>query len=474
MRKNLSYLTLASLRQQGFDVRLADKDFKAHSGAKIGKERESRPPNPAARSGDPLAGEISDPYPTILEQLEATEDKLGVDLLVVNGLANDVGFLEAANPLYRTGKNIGLTVEKTTPEMADRVRVLLDKLEEFRNALIFYTGYYPGLSPWSDLPYLPEDWTSEEFPQLKRQVALFHREILRHLSEKIQEKTQAGHQAVFFVDPMFSERNAMLAPEDMVHGLGRPYNKTIARQRSALYMRHNPDVPQGVIDAYLENPLFIFEDETNEKLQTYYKVANAHIAHPNVRGAQQYARRLSETMAHQLSFSVRDQLGALGVGGSLRDAQNKFRVSGTRQLSTFRALACFAVHLEFDRETVLVENRWPDSWDDFIYGLETDAANHRLFKVGVDLGFGEHKMWMIDGPKQASGLIDYVPQRPITQIKYASVTFDGKRELPRNLTGRLKLYLNGYKIYENYRLTIADYRRENGGRFTLKVPYPFD
>ncbi len=116
----------------------------AHSGAVIKPkpgEKGVRFPSNVSRIA---RGEISSSFPTILEQLRAIPHPETVDLLLVDGGANDWGFLKnLANPFIHLKKmdanirNVFVKRPKT---------LILEARSICKNAVIVYTGYYQGVS----------------------------------------------------------------------------------------------------------------------------------------------------------------------------------------------------------------------------------------------------------------------------------------------------------------------------------------
>lgn len=116
----------------------------AHSGAVIeAKPGERRIVFPADVSPTGR-GEIPSSFPTVHEQLAAIAQPHAVDLLLINGGANDWGFVgNLANPFVKLKK----MDENIRDVFAERPKALIRRARAVcTNAVIAYTGYYQGIS----------------------------------------------------------------------------------------------------------------------------------------------------------------------------------------------------------------------------------------------------------------------------------------------------------------------------------------
>jgi lysophospholipase L1-like esterase len=134
----------------------------AHSGAVV---RNAPGPIPAPGVQEPTGfdqarlitpGEIPNGFPTILNQINVQSASMGstradVELVLVDGCINDVDVVTILNPTTTPQQVQSKTVSKCAA-MSD---VLLRAHELFPNASIVMTGYYPIVSPMTDLTALP-------------------------------------------------------------------------------------------------------------------------------------------------------------------------------------------------------------------------------------------------------------------------------------------------------------------------------
>lgn len=120
----------------------------AHSGATINSENS----NSLGVIGGEFGGEVPTNFPTVMEQVDLhfssnNEVDLTVDLILVDGGANDVDTAKILNPLTP----FDLREEDISKPCRDDMKLLLEKLaRKFPNAKIVITGYYTILSEKSD------------------------------------------------------------------------------------------------------------------------------------------------------------------------------------------------------------------------------------------------------------------------------------------------------------------------------------
>lgn len=123
---------------------------RAHSGAHIMVEA----PDPDRETG--LPGEIPSHWPSVTMQVDLTLSDLArlridpgqVDLVLLNGGANDVDITSILNPTKHINDLHNLVISHCVLRMQD---LLLKVRKKFPNAAIIVTGYYPIASGESDL-----------------------------------------------------------------------------------------------------------------------------------------------------------------------------------------------------------------------------------------------------------------------------------------------------------------------------------
>lgn len=121
----------------------------AHSGGIFG------PNPPAASEPNAVQGEVPTDFPTLGRQVftlapQWIKRKEDIDLILVDGCANDVGLTTIMNPNTTQQMLQDLTRDKCH----DKMRTVLSRLspsEGYTNAKIVVTGYYPAVSQDSDV-----------------------------------------------------------------------------------------------------------------------------------------------------------------------------------------------------------------------------------------------------------------------------------------------------------------------------------
>ena len=130
----------------GKDVKLS---LLAHSGSNITPPTGSTP----SQENDATPGEIPNTFPTITKQIELAafepgRDPRDVDLVLVNGCINDLNVRSILNPVTKPAELRDSIVQLCGERMKD---LLIKVRERFPSARIALTGYYPLVSPRSDL-----------------------------------------------------------------------------------------------------------------------------------------------------------------------------------------------------------------------------------------------------------------------------------------------------------------------------------
>ncbi|MEO7652254.1 MAG: SGNH/GDSL hydrolase family protein [Bryobacteraceae bacterium] len=213
----------------------------AHSGAVIGAGLD--------RAAAAIHGEVPAPHPTMLEQCEGyTHKPDSVRLVLVNGGINDIDIRVILNPLISPvflHANIKLVC-------LDDMLVLLRALSarfSHPDCRILLTGYYPVLSPRSHVPWIPGllDYYGIACPSFLDAGAVIG-EVVRHSMQFWKESTDCleiavaecnrlvgGPPRVFFVNPPFTEDNAVFAPNPWLYGLNPDFSPEdpIAAERHA-------------------------------------------------------------------------------------------------------------------------------------------------------------------------------------------------------------------------------------------------
>lgn len=255
----------------------------AHSGAVIGAG--------LTVTRQRIDGEVPVGSPTILEQASAFPgDPADVAVVLVNGGINDVDIRNILNPLLPRQILSDLTRE----HCLDSMRVLLTEVVEQFNApqtRIVVTSYYPILSHDSKpfgVPLLLESEglfvppaalnlpAAGQNPIVERCLQ-FWRESTQYLEEAVADVNAAHRPArIIFVDPGFSEHNAVFADDPWLFGLKLglfPQDEVIAPRRGSC----NAAIPPG---------------DFLSREQCY----RASAGHPNVKGAARYATAIAQAL----------------------------------------------------------------------------------------------------------------------------------------------------------------------------------
>ncbi len=280
-------------------------------------------------------GEIPDRYPTILSQLSQLKNKISIDILFINGGPNDIGILETVsfNDDFQSALRI---IDEFA---ASRVAVLLEEARRVcPNALIVYTGYYPGLSPDSDIPPIRE--VALEFnavspaltylvynfgigfffdlfkisqqDRLKRQGLIFHKRMLGKFREQIGIFNE--NRAVDTLPIIFSPSGfGSLKRAELVSSTGIDPNKKVTINRKAICKK------------IAEN----YDLDYDDKLMC----ESAFVAHPNVRGANVYFKALKKRIDNQLNYSLRKHLETIDKDiMSIRELKDKYKFIPIRSI----------------------------------------------------------------------------------------------------------------------------------------------
>jgi len=120
----------------------------AHSGADL-----NSPPNEKMRAATP--GEVPNSFPTVREQLTIAATPMpaapvnpdDVDLVLVDGCTNDIGIRTILNPAV----DESIIAASAATLCGDMTNFVMTVHGTFKNAKIIVTGYFPIVSPVSDL-----------------------------------------------------------------------------------------------------------------------------------------------------------------------------------------------------------------------------------------------------------------------------------------------------------------------------------
>lgn len=260
-------------------------------------------------TGDKLGGEIPRTSPTLwrqlnlaLETLRTGRDARGglpdmsmagppvdpkdVDLVLMDGGANDVGFLDIVIDSSRSAEQVR---QRTRETIGAGIKAFLpDLLKAFPNATVVVTGYYKGLSAMSahaqalellqqaarwypqlnPLNLLPPD----AVPRAIERMAAFDDTANAVLQEAV---TQLGQGRTRFVSSGFEPQNAYGAPQRLVFH----YTDTDPAER----------VRRPECDRLLAEWL---QGSSSADSAYYLYCIDASTFHPNPVGAQRYAQRI--------------------------------------------------------------------------------------------------------------------------------------------------------------------------------------
>jgi len=129
----------------------------------------------------------------------------------------------------------------------------------------------------------------------QEQGEIFYKSLTRYIRRYLIEAQGLHKQLFYYVDPGFKSENAVLAKQPYIFFLNDgTYNKDIASQRIAdFYNNHTDPAIKAMSTASITGLIDTLKVASGGDA---WSVANAHVAHPNAAGAQQYARQLSKVM----------------------------------------------------------------------------------------------------------------------------------------------------------------------------------
>jgi hypothetical protein len=291
-------------------------------------------------AGDKLGGEIPRTYPTVwrqldlaLETLRTGRDARGirsatlpaanpeeVELVLMDGGANDVGFLDVV-----------LDPKRTTDQVRERVNSIIRPgiqaylpavLKAFPNATVVVTGYYRGLSDQSlhaqvamlieegakwglannGIFRIPQDKTANEVRAAIARMAAFDDASNAVYRDVI---TQLGQGRTLFASPEFAPENAYGAPQRLVFQL----TDTDPAERI-----RNPECDK-LLGEWAYGTFVTGQTSTNDTPWHLFCL-DASTFHPNVAGARRYADKIISVLQQQRPTWLAAAVAAGGSGGT--------------------------------------------------------------------------------------------------------------------------------------------------------------
>lgn len=481
-------LAFAALRQSGaLDVTVPEGLFTAQSGAHASNVDGNnafvlgRAASAAVVPRNAISGEIPSRAPSARDQLRALAPRAEeVEVLVMDGGANDMGFLTAGLPFDGSQEN---SVAKATHHIEGAARrVGMDAKEYFfsehftqrlesvtlaladsralRARHILYTGYYPGLSQESrsdevvgllsgiagvyagsfllgPVGLIPGVYfgirARDEARQAAAQVEYFYARLTSELTRRIAEHNRRSSQpSVHYVNPRFPNSRAMYTREPWIFEPPGQGNRAVRDARIAHYRaRMGGDPP-------LDDRVTIY---------------NAHWAHPNEAGATQYGRRIAEELDRVVNFSLRREAERISREPSIRARQH--RLHANRANGSLRALMRIAVvetvefRLRFMKQVAFSGNSGANAFRVMPVTLRTAAGQFqgRAFRGGARPRTTTHLEVLFDLRGVAYGLLGHL-----------DFAFDGQT-MVFDTEGHLELFVNGYLIF-SARLVASQWRRD--------------
>ncbi|WP_437713679.1 SGNH/GDSL hydrolase family protein [Sorangium sp. So ce448] len=486
---------------EGVEFQGSDLTNRAHSGASIDTSQEFREEfsrvwaylwdNEAGRQKFRQGGilptgtlpqELSARFPTVLEQMReyAPGPDRSVDVVFVDGGGNDLNFTRYLHPESTQAADL----EEAEQILRDRYRRLLgEALMRFPNATVVATGYYPLLSPDTDMermkrlfyffkdvagwqqsvndalysdaqpavlaalgvlgvllvPYLIyKQAMGESTPKFQDVEAMVRYskgrvwQIYQFASTIMREEVLDARSArLLFCEPFIGRENALFGPAPKVFESYDPDNMAdpVAQERRRLadveyqkIVRHF-GFPGAVPPYSVTDPWFTgVYDHFQDTLDTWRQMS---FLHPNEAGADAYVESILHAYRLRRSGSLRGTI--LSRGGSLR-RENHIEKSSAMSIATWRTLS----KIDFARVRI------------------TGTLN--LFRY-MEGAFDLKLRLLLKHPKGERGPLD-LPIRTDAGAYYSDATgrkFYDEKDFPRNST-----------LTRNYILLI-DKLRESGG-----------
>ena len=308
-------------------------------------------------AGDKLGGEIPRTYPTVwrqldlaLETLRTGRDARGipksavlppanpeeVELVLMDGGANDVGFLDVVLDPKRTPDQVR---DRVTSIIRPGIQAYLPAvLKAFPNATVVVTGYYRGLSEASihaqvaalievaakwglannGVFRIPQDKTASEVRAAIARMAAFDDASNAVYRDVV---TQLGQGRTLFASPEFAPENAYGAPQRFVFQL---------TDSDPAERIRNPECDK-LLGEWAYGTFVTGQTSTNDTPWHLFCL-DASTFHPNIAGARRYADKIIAVLQQQrpawLTAAVAAGGGAgTGGGGTAPAALKTMRVS---------------------------------------------------------------------------------------------------------------------------------------------------
>ena len=446
------------LKARGYGYELDPKDFIPHSGAIIG-DRSQEALNSEGlptllsekhRNGyAKFSPEVPTDYPSIYKQVGDLPHPETVELLIMNGGMNDVGM---NTPVEEEGRDFNIVVHQKIREVVKtRLQRLLEHAHAtFPNAQIMYTGYYPALGPQSQIPleYYQLIFGSsvllgtifspfiigaavEKVETTKKQALELYQAFHVHACQKVAEFNSEHRANVLFCHSGFKQENAIFGRgEPLVFGPGDDCDPEVFEGRG-VYCKLAFEVDA---DRLANEP-------TDIDAQHYATCTQAYLLHPNVAGANQYAKTMGENLTRTVEFSLREALTEVTQGPlSIRKATQKLRfkqygVTNIKQLLHFGRV--HTLYVQYDLN-IRVAPSDPDIF-----------PKDGLF----DFGWGKERIPLaFTGPNALHSkyaLLEIFEKRTLSEIIQFQVFLPA---IPStiNFSLSLVLYVNGYELTRTF------------------------
>ncbi|GMV96458.1 MAG: hypothetical protein AMXMBFR83_08240 [Phycisphaerae bacterium] len=240
-------------------------------------------------------GEVQTATTPILTQVDLIESPGRVDLLLMDGCSNDVGITTILS--HRTDD--ADLAERTERACGEAMRTLLGKARAaVPQAPIVVTGYYPIVSPETTPPELlvllnargerndepNADLVAQSAEQSRIFLRIAHAGIMRAVAAVAAES--AGP-PILFVDPGFSDSNALFAGQTLLWGLTADHVQPEAANRGLTLFPEDPLADVRAVGCF------------NNRLIDLVSCLYASVGHPNPAGARRYAQAILSALEGQ-------------------------------------------------------------------------------------------------------------------------------------------------------------------------------
>ncbi len=430
--QKIGRLLRQDLQEAGWPVAFdEERDFLAHSGAIIGEPGEHG--DEAHADLDPeVAGEVPTDHPTLFEQLARIDDPHGVEVLVMDGGANDFGFLSLAWPF----RSLDGLAERIGPAMERAPRLISRARSTCPNAIILYSGYYAGMSEhtqtselngalalgamFTSIPVVGAALGSLLIrDRIVRNNYFWHHlqlASLRAAAAKAHADPALRGPGIAFVHPRFGPQNAvrpnaralrLYDAVPFVRSLTVPWRRDpMYGDRAEACRVHHPgmggpamseDDLELILDELAEGRRELTADLLRSLSETVTHTSSlkcrlAASFHPLPEGAESYARAFSDAFERTARVSLAAFAGALSPQlGSVRSSIRRFGLDrervGDAGAPTALSLRELSHHRRIDALEVTLESggiRMTESGD----RVSFHAARYR-FRGGIVLDIGD-------------------------------------------------------------------------------------